>query len=154
MSITHNLTFESQRTREEVLKSLLSSNIGLQQARYGEVQAEGLFGSVVELSRSYQMDFLEEYGFKPKLVLSFDETFEGDRDETLKILGNAFALVLTKEQSNAILSWVIDTPILERRSNTIKVTSEPEFDWLREALDKANLSYEVLPTQAIGQSAM
>ncbi len=149
MSITHRLQFESQRTGAEVLESLLSSNIGLQQAKYGEVQAEGLFGRVTELSRNFQTDFLEEYGFKPNLMLSFDEDSDGDVEIGEVVMGKAVAFILQQEKGNAMFFYVVDTPILKRLSGKTTVANRHHFVWLRNALDEVGLTYELKPVEEI-----
>lgn len=153
MSITHSLKFQSQRREEEILSSLLSSNIGLQPATYDEMKAEGLFGRVATISNISQQGFQEDYGLCVNIAVIFDETFEGDRNNILRVLGDVFTFLLKEETGDAMLFWVVDTPILKRiRGETMKVTNEPEFDWLRNAIDEANLKYELKSVYEIQKS--
>ncbi len=144
MSLTHSLKFESQRREEEILTDLLSSEIGLQPATYDQMKAEGLFGRVATISKISQQDFEEDYGFPANIAAIFDEDSDGDTEEGIRIVGQAVALLLTKEKGDAIFFYVFDTPILKRiKGEKMQVTNEPEFDWLRDALDKVNLPYEL-----------
>lgn len=154
MSITHSLKFESQHSEKEILNLLLSSNIGLQPAKYDQMKGEGLYGWVSKIEKTFSNDLRDIHRIYVEQSVTFDEDFEGDRDQTLEVLGKAVALLLAQEIGDAMFFWVVDTPILKRTNGQIQVTNEPEFGWLRNALDEAGLSYELQPTQAIRQPTM
>lgn len=149
MSITHRFKFESFQTEEEILNGLLLSNIGLQQAKFDQMKAEGLFSRVSEISKISQKDFLEEYNFQPSLSLSFDEDSDGDVEKGRQVMGRAVALVLKQERGDAMFFYVVDTPILKRINGSIQVAEENWYQWLRDGLDEFGLEYEKISTEAI-----
>ena len=145
MSITHVLKVESTSQPNEVLNLLLTSNIGLHPGQYDQMKTpgNGLYGRVFDIDAEGQNYLLNAFEVRANLRISFDEDFDGDRNDALEALSKAITLLLKKERGDAMFFWVIDTPILKRTNDTIQVTNEPEFDWLRNALDKAGLKYEL-----------
>lgn len=143
MSLTHSLKFASQRTEEQVLNSLLLSDVGLQPATYDEMKAEGLFGRVATISKVSQQGLQEDYALPANIAVIFDEDSDGDTEEGIRIVGRAVAFLLSEEKGDAMFFYVFDTPILKRANGIIQVTNEPEFDWLRNALDETGLKYEL-----------
>ncbi len=143
MSIWHSLNFNSQRTAEEVLKLLLSNNIGLNAGTYDQMKGEGLFGRISEISLDIQEDLVEDYNVQVNARATFDQNSDEDVDEGLKIIGKAVALLLNEEKGDAIFFYVADTPILKRINSRMKVINENGFEWLTSAIDKAGLRYEL-----------
>ena len=152
MSITHILKFESNRSQDEILSILLSSEMGIYPAKYDQLKAEGLFGGVNENSKVSQQNFYEDYGFKPNLRISFDEDSDGDIEKGEKTMGKAVALILQQEKGDAIFFYVVDTPILKRINGRLQVAEEKWYQWLRDALDETNLVYETKPTEQIWEN--
>lgn len=153
MSITHILKIQSNRSPEAVLKQLLTSNIGLQPGRYDQMKADGdgLYGRVFSIDVDGQKYLLDTFGVRANLRISFDEDFDGDRDQALGVIGQTINLLFEQEAGDAMFFWVVDTPILKRTSGAIKVIDEPGFEWLRTALKNAGLSYETQSEQNIRQ---
>ncbi len=149
MSITHRFKFKSDKTEEEILQIILSSNVGLLPATYDEMKGDGLFGRVATISNISQQGFQEEYNFPANIAVSFDEDSDGNIEEGEKIMGRAVALILRQEEGDAIFFYVIDTPILKRINGKIQVAQEKWFYWLRNALDEANLQYELKPKEEL-----
>ncbi len=149
MSLTHSLKFHSQRKAEEILNSLLSNNVGMQPAKYDQMKAEGLFGRVFEVEKLFGNYIYERY----KTVVNFTVTFDEDSDLEYgtgnRVMGKAIALILQQEKGDAIFFYVVDTPILKRIGGKIQVAQEKWFYWLRNALDEANLKYELKPKEEL-----
>ena len=153
MSLTHSLKFDSSRSQEAVLRLLLSSNIGLYRAIHDELttKGEGLYGRVANVDKHSQIYLLNTFNVRVNTSIIFDENLDGDVEEGRQVMAKTVALLLKKEVGDEIFFYVVDTPLLKRTNDTIKVIDEPEFEWLRTALKNANLDYETQSEQGIRQ---
>ncbi len=147
MSIWHSLQFESTKSKEEIFSFLLSSGVGLMEYSNG-FETDGIYGRVSELS-AYSQSGMEEYGFLPKIRITFDEDSDGDIKEGEKTMGKAVALILQQEKGDAIFFYVVDTPILKRINGHLQVADDSYFDWLRSALNETGLEYELKAKEEI-----
>jgi hypothetical protein len=144
MSISHSLEFESNSSKEDVFKFLMSSYIGFTEFNNG-FETEGIYGNVFELDKHSQKAMLELYGFHPTLYLYFNEKSDVEYATSYETMGRAIALILEHEKGDAIFFYVADTPILRKTNGKIKVADDEHFHWLRNALSEFNLAYEKCP---------
>ena len=151
MSITHALRFESDRTPEILLEVLVRSNVGLQAAQHDQMttRGKGLYGRVSDIDKFSRNSLLKEFGIQTSVSVTFDEDSDGDEEEARKVMGDSTALLLKQEAGDAMFFYIFDTPILKRTNGTIKVIDEPEFEWLRTAMENAGLNYETQSEQNI-----
>jgi hypothetical protein len=151
MSITHNLRFQSNQSAKEIFEKLIAKNFDLQADGYRSfvTAGEGVYGLVHQISLDLQKDFFESYGIRADLEASFTEDSDGELEDGEKIMGKAIAFILQQETGDAMLFYVIDTPILKRINGRTQVAEEKWYQWLRDALDETNLTYEIKPTEQI-----
>jgi hypothetical protein len=151
MSITHNFRFQSDQSAEEVFEKIITKNFGLQAyaSRSFITVGKGIYGAIHQISLNLQRDFLQFYGIRADLEASFTEDSDGDLEVGEKIMGKIITFILQQETGDAILFYVIDTPILERKNGYVRVAEEKWFQWLRDGLDEAGLHYESKPTEQI-----
>lgn len=148
MSIWHSLKFESQRSAEDIFRFIISCHIGLTEYSNG-FETEGIYGNVWELDKDSQEGMLEDYGFRPKLRISFNEYQDVEYATGYETMGRAVALILGEEKGDAIFFYVVDTPILRRTKGKIKLADDEHFDWLRNALSEFNLVFDLVPKGSI-----
>jgi hypothetical protein len=148
MSISHSLEFESNNSKEEILKFILSCHVGFTESNNG-FETEGIYGNIWELGKDNQEVTYETYGFHPTLYLSFYEESGVEYATGYETMGRAIALILGEEKGDAMFFYVVDTPILRRTKGQIKVADDEHFDWLRNALSEFNLEYETTSKEVI-----
>lgn len=150
MSITHRLKIQSIVTSKQTLEMLLSGNIGLRQSIDDELRGEGLHIGAIRMTDAGKSNLFEEHGVRANITVMFDENTDEDANEGIKIVGKAVALLLNSDKNgDAIFFYVADTPILKRAGGKITVINEGHFTWLTDALDEAELSYDLRQAEAI-----
>ncbi len=150
MSIDHILKFNSSETPEEVFKLLQAVVIDIKESGKNTFTTKGGWGIIFPMDKDSQYLISEQHNLSTNISLTFVEDSNKGYGTDYEVLGNVIAFTLAKEEGDAILFWVIDTPILKRlKGKKIQVTDDKHFDWLRNALSEFNLVFDLVPKGSI-----